>query len=192
MKTIYNIYERMYNGILAGMDDTLRAGDVAVKNVYNSPKEKLIRIIVAASHMTDRETILLRSLFNDVMKYGNQAICFLPKKLQSSLIVASNRKLKLKDFEGFSVNTKESDFRCSIEHLYIETASGYAFDRETIDAIKSNKDSFYQINNKVRAIQLGNALIYQYNEIIYMIIDDTYRLVMRITNNQSINNVDLN
>ena len=192
MKTIYNIYERMYNGILAGMDDTLRAGDVAVKNVYNSPKEKLIRIIVAASHMTDREAIVLRSLFNDAMKYGNHAICFLPKKLQSSLIVASNRKLKSKDFEGFSINTKEYDFRCSMEHMYIQAASGYAFDKETIDAIKHNNGSFYQINNKVRAIQLGNALIYHYNEIIYIIIDEIYRVVLCLTNNQSMYNVDLN
>lgn len=196
MKTIYSIYERLhnvYNGLLSGMEDTLSAGDATAKDIYNSLKEKLIRIVVASSNMTDREAIIFRNLLNDmIQQYGYKALCYFPKTLQSSLIVASDRKLKSKDFYKFPANTKEYNFRCSMEYMYIESASQYAFDKETIEKINNNKGSFYQINNKVRAIRLGNAIIYQYGDILYIIVNNVHRIVLRITDNLVANYIDLN
>lgn len=180
MKSIYNIYERLYNGLLGGMDKTIASGNKIVKDVLNSPKEKLIRIVSKASKMTDKETAIFRDLIDlHVQKYGNWCLCYLPKTTKANLIVASDKKLRAKDFIGFSENKKEYDFRCSMDRMFIESGSGRAFDKETKEAVCMISPKIYELNNNVKALWLGDSIMYMYNDLIYIVINDTLRIPLR-------------
>ena len=183
MNTIYNIYETLkntYSGLLAGQDSTLSMGDKNAKDILNSPKEKLIRIVSKASEMTDKETSIFREIVDSyIQKYGNWCLCYIPKTTKANLIVASDKKLKVKDFQGFSENKKEYDFRCSMDRMHIESGSGRAFDRETIDAVCMISPKVYALNNNVKAIWLGHAIMYMYGSLLYIVINDTLRLPLR-------------
>ena len=176
MKTIYNVYE----GLLAGQDATLNSGVKIAKDVLNSPKEKLIRIVSKASEMTDKETTTFREIIeSQMLAYGNGCLCYFPKTTKANLIVASNKKLKMKDFIGFSENTKEYNFRCSMDRMHIESGSCRAFDKETKEAVCMISPKIYELNNDVKAVWLGNAIIYMYRELIYIVINDTLRIPLR-------------
>ena len=183
MNTIYNIYETLkntYSGLLAGQDSTLSAGNKNVQHVLNSPKEKLIRIVSKASDMSDKETSIFRKIIDsNVQQYGNWCLCYIPKTTKANLIVASDKKLKMKDFQGFSENKKEYDFRCSMDRMFIESGSGRAFDKETKEAVCMISPKVYELNNKVKAIWLGNAIMYMYRDLLYIVINDTLRLPLR-------------
>ena len=183
MNTIYNIYETLkntYSGLLAGQDSTLSAGNKNVQHVLNSPKEKLIRIVSKASEMTDKEASIFREIIDsNVQQYGNWCLCYIPKTTKANLIVASDKKLKMKDFQGFSENKKEYDFRCSMDRMFIESGSGRAFDKETKEAVCMISPKVYELNNKVKAIWLGNAIMYMYRDLLYIVINDTVRLPLR-------------
>lgn len=183
MNTIYNIYETLkstYSGLLAGQDSTLSAGNKNVQHVLNSPKEKLIRIVSKASGMTDKEVSIFREIVDsNVQQYGNWCLCYFPKTTKANLIVASDKKLKMKDFQGFSENKKEYDFRCSMDRMFIESGSNRAFDKETKEAVCMISPKVYELNNKIKAIWLGNAIMYMYRDLVYIIINDTVRLPLR-------------
>lgn len=183
MKTIYNIYEALkntYNGLLKGMDDTLASGAKDAKDILNSPKEKLIRIVSKASEMSDKETFIFREIIDSqVQQYGNWCLCYLPKTTKANLIVASDKTLKMKDFVGFSENKREYDFRCSMDRMFIESGSNRAFDKETKEAVCMISPKVYELNNKVKAIWLGNAIMYMYRGLLYIVINDTLRMPLR-------------
>lgn len=183
MNSIYNIYENLkntYSGLLKGMDDTLASGAKDAKDILNSPKEKLIRIVSKASGMTDKETSIFRDIVDSqVQQYGNWCLCYIPKTTKANLIVASDKKLKMKDFQGFSENKKDYDFRCSMDRMYIDTVSGKAFDKETKEAVCMISPKVYELNNKVKAIWLGNAIMYMYEDLLYIIINDSIRMPLR-------------
>lgn len=183
MNTIYNIYEALkntYSGLLAGQDSTLSMGDKNAKDILNSPKEKLIRIISTASNMNSKDPVIFREIIDSyIQEYGNWCLCYIPKTTKANLIVASDKKLKMKDFQGFSENKKEYDFRCSIERMYIDSASDKAFDRETKNAIWIRGPKIYEINSNVKAIRLGKAIMYMYNDLLYIVIDDSIRMPLR-------------
>jgi hypothetical protein len=183
MNTIYNIYgtlKNTYSGLLAGQDNTLSMGNKNAKDILNSPKEKLIRIVSKASEMTDKETSIFRNIVNShIQQYGNWCLCYIPKTTKANLIVASNRKLKVKDFQGFSENKKEYDFRCSMDRMFIESGSGRAFDKETKEAVCMISPKVYELNNNVKTIWLGNAIMYMYRDLLYIVINDTLRLPLR-------------
>jgi hypothetical protein len=183
MKTIYNIYENLkntYSGLLKGMEDTLASGVKDAKDILNSPKEKLIRIVSKASGMSDKETFIFREIIDlQVQQYGNWCLCYIPKTTKANLIVASDKKLKMKDFQGFSENKKEYDFRCSMDRMFIESGSNMAFDKETKEAVCMISPKVYELNNKVKAIWLGNAIMYMYGDLLYIVINDTLRLPLR-------------
>lgn len=183
MNTIYNIYETLkntYSGLLAGQDSTLSVGNKNVNHVLNSPKEKLIRIVSKASGMTDKEASIFREIVDsNIQQYGNWCLCYIPKTTKANLIVASDKKLKAKDFIGFSENKKEYDFRCSMDRMFIESGSNKAFDKDTKDAIWMISPKFYELNNKIKAIWLGNAIMYMYRDLLYIVINDTVRLPLR-------------
>lgn len=180
MKTIYNIYEALkntYSGLLKGMDDTLASGAKDAKDILNSPKEKLIRIVSKASDMSDKETFIFREIIDSqVQQYGNWCLCYLPKTTKANLIVTSDKKLKMKDFVGFSESKREYDFRCSMDRMHIESGCGRAFDKETKEAVCMISPKVYELNNNVKAIWLGNAIMYMYRDILYIVINDTLRL----------------
>lgn len=183
MNTIYNIYETLkntYSGLLAGQDSTMSAGNKNVNHVLNSPKEKLIRIVSKASDMSDKEASIFREIIDsNVQQYGNWCLCYIPKTTKANLIVASDKKLKMKDFVGFSESKREYDFRCSMGLMFIESGSGRAFDKETKEAVCMISPKVYELNNKVKAIWLGNAIMYMYGDLLYIVINDTLRLPLR-------------
>lgn len=183
MNTIYNIYEALkntYSGLLAGQDSTLSMGDKNAKDILNSPKEKLIRIVSKASEMSDKETFIFREMIDsNIQQYGNWCLCYIPKTTQANLIVASDKKLKMKDFVGFSENKREYDFRCSMDRMYIDSASDKAFDKDTKDAIWIRGPKIYEINSNVKAIQLGKAIMYMYRDLLYIVIDDSIRMPLK-------------
>ena len=183
MNTIYNIYDALkntYSGLLAGQDSTLSMGDKNAKDILNSPKEKLIRIVSKASEMTDKESFIFREIIDsNIQQYGNWCLCYIPKTTKANLIVASNKKLKMKDFVGFSENKREYDFRCSMDRMFIESGSNKAFDKDTKNAIWMSSPKIYEINNNVKAIWLGNAIMYMYRDLLYIVINDTLRLPLR-------------
>lgn len=183
MNTIYNIYEALkntYSGLLAGQDSTLNMGDKNAKDILNSPKEKLIRIVSKASEMTDKESFIFREIIDyNIQQYGNWCLCYIPKTTKANLIVASNKKLKMKDFQGFSENKREYDFRCSMDRMFIESGSNKAFDKDTKDAIWMSSPKVYELNNNVKAIWLGNAIMYMYRDLLYIVINDTIRMPLR-------------
>lgn len=183
MNSIYNIYEALkntYNGLLAGQDSTLNMGDKNAKDILNSPKEKLIRIVSKASEMTDKETFIFREMIDShVQQYGNWCLCYIPKTTKANLIVVSNKKLKLKDFVGFSESKREYDFRCSMDRMHIESGCGRAFDKETKEAACMISPKVYELNSNVKAIWLGNAIMYMYRDLLYIVINDTLRLPLR-------------
>lgn len=180
MNTIYNIYEALkntYSGLLAGQDSTLNMGDKNAKDILNSPKEKLIRIVSKASEMSDKETLIFREIVDShVQQYGNWCLCYLPKTTKANLIVASDKKLKAKDFIGFSENKREYDFRCSMDRMHIESGCGRAFDKEIKEAVCMISPKVYELNSNVKAIWLGNAIMYMYRDLLYIVINDTLRL----------------
>ena len=183
MNTIYNIYEALkntYSGLLAGQDITLNMGDKNAKDILNSPKEKLIRIVSKASEMTDKETLIFREIIDsNIQQYGNWCLCYIPKTTKANLIVASNKKLKAKDFVGFSENKKEYDFRCSMDRMFIESGCVRAFDKETKEAVCMISPKVYELNSNVKAIWLGNAIMYMYRDLLYIVINDTIRMPLR-------------
>lgn len=183
MNSIYSTYEALkntYNGLLAGQDSTLSIGNKNAQIVLNSPKEKLIRIVSKAGEMSDKETSIFREIVNSqVQQYGNWCLCYIPKTTKANLIVASDKKLKMKDFQGFSENKKEYDFRCSMDRMFIESGSNKAFDKDTKDAIWMISPKVYELNNKIKAIWLGNAIMYMYRDLLYIVINDTVRLPLR-------------
>lgn len=183
MNSIYSTYEALkntYNGLLAGQDSTLSIGNKNAQIVLNSPKEKLIRIVSKAGEMSDKETSIFRGIVNSqVQQYGNWCLCYIPKTTKANLIVASDKKLKMKDFQGFSENKKEYDFRCSMDRMFIESGSNKAFDKDTKDAIWMISPKVYELNNKIKAIWLGNAIMYMYRDLLYIVINDTVRLPLR-------------
>ena len=176
MKTIYNVYE----GLLAGQDTTLNSGAKIARDVLNSPKEKLIRIVSKASEMTDKETTIFREIIESQMRtYGNWCLCYFPKTTKANLMVASNKKLNAKDYIVFSENTKEYNFRCSMDRMHIESGSGRAFDKETKEAVCMISPKVYELNSDVKAIWLGNAIMYTYRDLLYIVINDTLRMPLR-------------
>jgi hypothetical protein len=183
MNTIYNIYEALkntYSGLLAGQDSTLSMGDKNAKEILNSPKEKLIRIVSKASEMTDKETLIFREIVDShVQQYGKWCLCYIPKTTKANLIVASDKKLKMKDFQGFSENKREYDFRCSMDRMFIESGSNKAFDKDTKDAIWMSSPKVYELNSNVKAILLGNAIMYMYRDLLYIVINDIIRMPLR-------------
>jgi hypothetical protein len=180
MNTIYNIYEALkntYSGLLAGQDSTLSMGDKNVKDILNSPKEKLIKIVSRASEMSNKETFIFREIIDsNIQQYGKWCLCYLPKTTKANLIVASDKKLKMKDFVGFHENKREYDFRCSMDRMHIESGCGIAFDKETKEAVCMISPKVYEINSNVKAIQLGKAILYMYRNFIYIVINDTLRM----------------
>ena len=182
MKSIYNIYERMYRGILAGMDDVMSNGEKIAKDINNSFKERLIKIISLSAHLSEEETLVLRELLKSASEGWNlqYASCVVPKTLRDSLIVASKRKLKVKDFNGILTDTKEYNARCSFDYMRIESAATNAFDKSTIDNLKSNKGKLIKVGpNRLYGVALGDLIAYHDDDMIYIVIGGIYRIIVR-------------
>jgi hypothetical protein len=185
MNTIYNIYERLYNGILAPIDDNIEQGEENAKAVLRTYKEKLIKIVSLASGLNDDESVIFRKMIDDAVKISGTTTtkCYMDKKLISDLIVCSGRQLTNDDFYGFAINTKEYNYQVNATHVYFDTICKPGFDVVQNEA-KHNKGKFvYSDNNRVRCIYLGNnTYIFQDEGLLFIKVKNGFRLVVSITN----------
>ena len=184
MNTIYNIYERLYNGILAPIDDNIEQGEENAKAVLRTYKEKLIKIVSLAGGLNDSESVIFRKMIDDGIKISGTTTgrCYVDKKLISGLIVCSGRQLTNDDFYGFAINTKEYNFQVSTSHVYFDTICKNGIDGLQNEA-KNNKGKFvYSDNNRARCICLGdNTYIFHDEGLLFIKIKNSFRLVINIT-----------
>ena len=185
MNTIYNIYERLYNGILAPIDDNIEQGEENAKAVLRTYKEKLIKIVSLAGGLNDSESVIFRKMIDDGVKISGTttARCYMDKKLISGLIVCSGRQLTNDDFYGFAINPKEYNYQVNATHVYFDTICKPGFDAVQNEA-RHNKGKFvYSDNNRVRCICLGdNTYICQDEGLLFIKVKNGFRLVVSITN----------
>lgn len=184
MNTIYDIYERLYNGILAPIDDNIEQGEENAKAVLRTYKEKLIKIVSLAGGLNDSESVIFRKMIDDGVKISGTttARCYMDKKLISGLIVCSGRQLTNDDFYGFAINPKEYNYQVSTSHIYFDTTIKPGLDILQSEA-KRNKDKFvYADNNHVRCICLGdNTYIFQEDFLLFIKIKNQFRMVVTIS-----------
>ena len=184
MNTIYDIYERLYNGILAPVDDNIEQGEENAKAVLRTYKEKLIKIVSLSGGLNDDESGIFRKIIDDTVKMSGvtTAKCYMDKKLISGLIVCSGRQLTNDDFYGFAINPKEYNYQVSTSHIYIDTTIKPGLDILQSEA-KRNKGKFvYSDNNRVRCICLGdNTYIFQEDFLLFIKIKNQFRMVVTIS-----------
>lgn len=184
MNTIYSIYERLYNGILAPIDDNIGRGEEAAKAVLRTYKEKLIKIVSLAGGLNDGESVIFRKMIDDAVKISGTTTtrCYMDKKLISGLIVCSGKQLTNDDFYGFPINNKEYNYQVSTAHVYFDTICKNGIDGLQNEA-KNNKGKFvYSDDNHVRCICLGNhTYIFNDEGLLFIKIKNSFRLVINIT-----------
>jgi hypothetical protein len=184
MNTIYNIYERLYNGILSPIDDNIERGEEDAKAVLRTYKEKLIKIVSLAGGLNDSESVIFRKMIDDAIKTSGTttARCYIDKKLISGLIVCSGRQLTNDDFYGFAINTKEYNYQVSTSHVYFDTIIKPRLDILQNEA-RHNKGKFvYSDNSSARCICLGdNTYIFQEDYLLFIKIKNQFRLVISVT-----------
>ena len=74
--------------------------------------------------------------------------------------------------------------------MFIESGSNRAFDKETKEAVCMISPKVYALNSNVKAIWLGNAIMYMYRDLLYIVINDTLRFPLRF-GSQLYSGVDL-
>lgn len=180
-----NIDEKLqiYNSILGNLEDTLDKGEEDVKKILNTYKEKLIKIISLAGHFSDKETFLFRNIFDkSINNINKNAYCFIPKQLRDQLIVISKRKLDVNDFNCIPNDKKEYDFRCNLEYMYLDLQEP-SLD-EFIKQAKENPNKIINCKNNVNVVSLGNAIIIQKDELIYIKFRNIYRFIIRLSDDK--------
>lgn len=196
MSSIYNIYERMrlYNGILANMEDTIERGESDAYNILNTYKEKLIKIVTLSGQMNDNESSVFRKMLEDGIDIAGTSLahCYIDAMIKSHLIINSKRQLTEEDFAGFPNNRKEYSFACSSAQVYLDYAIG---DSRGVNGLfydaKDNKGKFIK-RGKVKCIHLGNAFIFQYDSYFFIKIAGVHRLIINISKSgTSKNKIDL-
>lgn len=184
MNTIYSIYERLYNSILAPIDDNIEQGEENAKAVLRTYKEKLIKIVSLAGGLNDDESIAFRKMIDDAVKISGTttAKCYMDKKLISGLIVCSSKQLTSDDFYGFAINPKEYSYQVSMSHVYFDTTCKNGIDGLQNEA-KNNKGKFvYSDDNRARCMCLGNyTYIFHDEGLLFIKIKNSFRLVINIT-----------
>jgi hypothetical protein len=184
MNTIYNIYERLYNSILAPIDNNIKQGEENAKAVLRTYKEKIIKIVSLAGGLNDSESIIFRKMIDDGVKASGTTTvrCYMDRKKIIGFIVLSNKQLTDNDFYGFPINNKEYDYQISTAHVYFDTICKNGIDSLQNEA-KSNKGKFvYSEDNRVRCICLGNyTYIFQDEGLLFIKIKNSFRLVVNIT-----------
>lgn len=172
MKDIYNIYESLLDDI----ENTMKNGKSDIEEYLDTQPEKFVKIVSLAGGFNTDERIIFRDLINAVV--GDEFMeCHIPKKLRDLLIVASKRKLKVKDFELFGKSEDAYNRFCNSVYNMIQS-------KVLINDIKQdiNKTPGKVVMDPrgVRAIKLGNAIIFFYSKYIYIKIKDTHRIIVQV------------
>lgn len=172
MKDIYNIYESLLDDI----DNTMKNGKSDIEEYLDTQPEKFVKIVSLAGGFNTDERVIFRDLINAVV--GDEFMeCHIPKKLRDLLIVASKRKLKVKDFELFGKSEDAYNRYCNSVYNMIQS-------KVLINDIKQdiNKTPGKVVTDPrgVRAIKLGNAIIFFYSKYIYIKIKDTHRIIVQV------------
>ena len=172
MKDIYNIYESLLDDI----DNTMKNGKSDIEEYLDTQPEKFVKIVSLSGGFNTDERVIFRDLINAVV--GDEFMeCHIPKKLRDLLIVASKRKLKVKDFELFGKSEDAYNRFCNSVYNMIQS-------KVLINDIKQdiNKTPGKVVTDPrgVRAIKLGNAIIFFYSKYIYIKIKDTHRIIVQV------------
>ena len=172
MKDIYNIYESLLDDI----DNTMKNGKSDIEEYLDTQPEKFVKIVSLAGGFNTDERVIFRDLINAVV--GDEFMeCHIPKKLRDLLIVASKRKLKVKDFELFGKSEDAYNRFCNSVYNMIQS-------KVLINDIKQdiNKTPGKVVTDPrgVRVIKLGNAIIFFYSKYIYIKIKDTHRIIVQV------------
>ena len=172
MKDIYNIYESLLDDI----ENTMKNGKSDIEEYLDTQPEKFVKIVSLAGGFNTDERVIFRDLINDMV--GDEFMeCHIPKKLRDLLIVASKRKLKVKDFEPFGKSEDAYNRYCNSVYNMIQS-------KVLINDIKQdiNKTPGKVVTDPrgVRAIKLGNAIIFFYSKYIYIKIKDTHRIIVQV------------
>lgn len=172
MKDIYNIYESLLDDI----ENTMKNGKSDIEEYLDTQPEKFVKIVSLAGGFNTDERVIFRDLINDMV--GDYFMeCHIPKKLRDLLIVASKRKLKVKDFELFGKSEDAYNRFCNSVYNMIQS-------KVLINDIKQdiNKTPGKVVTDPrgVRAIKLGNAIIFFYSKYIYIKIKDTHRIIVQV------------
>ena len=172
MKDIYNIYESLLDDI----DNTMKNGKSDIEEYLDTQPEKFVKIVSLAGGFNTDERVIFRDLINAVV--GDEFMeCHIPKKLRDLLIVASKRKLKVMDFELFGKSEDAYNRFCNSVYNMIQS-------KVLINDIKQdiNKTPGKVVTDPrgVRAIKLGNAIIFFYSKYIYIKIKDTHRIIVQV------------
>ena len=148
MKDIYNIYESLLDDI----DTTMKNGKNDIEKYLDTQPEKFVKIVSLAGGFNTEERIIFRDLINDIVR-DKYMECHIPKKLRDLLIVASKRKLKVKDFELFSKSEDAYNRYCNSVYNMLQS-------KVLINDIKQDiKEIFYE--NKAFASFLVRAYLVQ-------------------------------
>ena len=197
MKTLYNIYEaskslkNVYHGILGDIEDTLTNSDKDIKKIYNSPKEKFIRIVCNAGHFNNNETLLFRKITTEAIatQHAQAYLCYFPNELRDMLIVASKRSLKASDFKGFPTNKNKHDLNCSIEYMHLVGLSPKV---ETIkDVTKNDVNKIIKLTNGVSVVKIKDTYVAFDGYVIYVWVNGIYRVVFTLEDNANYPNKDI-
>jgi hypothetical protein len=172
MKNIYNIYESLLDDI----DTTMKNGKTDIEKYLDTQVEKFVKIVSLSGDFNTEERIIFRDLISDIVG-DKDMYCHIPKKLRDLLIVASKRKLKVKDFERFGKSEDEYNRYCNAVYNMLQS-------KVLINDIKQdiNKTPGKIVTDPrgVRAIKLGNAIIFLYSKYIYIKIKDTHRIIVEL------------
>lgn len=172
MKDIYNIYESLLDDI----ENTMKNGKSDIEEYLDTQPEKFVKIVSLAGGFNTDERVIFRDLINDMVR-DEFMECHIPKKLRDLLIVASKRKLKVKDFELFGKSEDAYNRFCNSVYNMIQS-------KVLINDIKQdiNKTPGKVVTDPrgVRAIKLGNAIIFFYSKYIYIKIKDTHRIIVQV------------
>ena len=152
MKDIYNIYESLLDDI----DNTMKNGKSDIEEYLDTQPEKFVKIVSLAGGFNTDERVIFRDLINAVV--GDEFMeCHIPKKLRDLLIVASKRKLKVKDFELFGKSEDAYNRFCNSVYNMIQSK---VLINDIKQDINKTPGKVFTDPRGVRAIKLVNAIIF--------------------------------
>lgn len=191
MKSIYNIYE----SILGDIDNNIKKNDTAAEEEYNSFRERLIRIVSKSSHMTDHEESQFRNLFLDLAKKtkAKHFMCPISSGIALCLVAASDKQLDKNIFNGFANNKAEYEFRISMELMSLASRDDIVNSYDSLKRLVKTSGKEVSLKNDIKLMRLGNAVILYTIEnrgtvaTMYIWIEDTYRLSIRLATNHASN-----
>ena len=175
MKNIYNIYE----SLLGDIESAMEKGQSVMDNYLSTVEERIINIITLTGDLNIKETIILRDLITQIKSTGGEdLISHFPTKLRDMLIVASKRKLKVKDFKNLGSSIDAYGRYCNTVYNLLQSSCDI---KSMKAAINETPGKLISGSHGVKAVKLGNAIIFVYKRYMYVKIKDIHRIIIEAT-----------